>query len=163
MADKEIKSIVFVRVSSEAQQFVAQKKEVLEYAKRFYAEEEIAVVEGKESASKLSEEKRQTLNEMKAILAEHPSVEQIFTFALDRISRRCEVTVSVIAYLTENGINLTFLNPQLTSTMIMQDGKMVENVTAKLFVLFMAYGAENEIRLKDERVRVAKQKLLSER
>lgn len=89
-----IKAIVFVRVSSNAQDLVPQRIEVLDYAKRFYAEDEIAIVEGKESAIKLSEERRKTLKEMKEIIAEYPSVEQIFCFALDRISRRCEVRLS---------------------------------------------------------------------
>lgn len=158
-----IKAIVFVRVSSMAQDLVPQRIEVLEYAKRFYAEDEIAIVEGKESAIKLSEERRKTLNEMKEIIAEHPNVEHIFTFAIDRISRRCEVTISVIAFLTEKCINLTFLNPQLTSTMVKQDGKWVENQTAKLFILFMSYGAEQEMKLKGERFKAAKSKMLADR
>ncbi len=157
-----IKAIVFVRVSSNAQDLVPQRIEVLDYAKRFYNEDEIAIVEGKESAIKLSEERRKTLKEMKEIIAEYPSVEQIFCFALDRISRRCEVSISVIALLTEKGINLTFLNPQLTSTMIKKDGKLVENETAKLFILFMSYGAEQEMKLKGERFKVAKSKLLAD-
>lgn len=157
-----IKAIVFVRVSSNAQDLVPQRIEVLDYAKRFYAENEIAIVEGKESAIKLSEEKRQTLNEMKELIDKYPTVEQIFCFALDRISRRCEVTISVIAFLTERSINLTFLNPQLTSTMIRQDGKLVENQTAKLFILFMSYGAEQEMKIKSERFRAAKSKLLAD-
>lgn len=157
-----IKAIVFVRVSSMAQDLVPQRIEVLDYAKRFYAEDEIAVIEGKESAIKLSEEKRKTLNEMKEIIAKHPTVEQIFCFAIDRISRRYEVVVSVIGMLTEKCINLTFLNPQLTSTMVMQGGKWVENETAKLFILFMGYGASMEMKLKGERFKAAKSKLLAD-
>ncbi len=157
-----IKAIVFVRVSSNAQDLVPQRIEVLDYAKRFYAEDEIAVVEGKESAIKLSEERRKTLNEMKELLEKYPTVEQIFCFALDRISRRSEVTLSVVAMLNDKGINLTFLNPILTSTMIRKDGKFVENETAKLLIMFFGYGAETEMKLKGERFKVAKSKLLAD-
>ena len=41
-----------------------------------YKENEIIIVKGKESAIKLREEERQTLNEMKQLISEHKSIPQ---------------------------------------------------------------------------------------
>ena len=63
------KCICLVRVSTEQQKLEGQKEKVISAAiSDGYKLEEIAVVEGKESAIKLQEEERETLNEMKNII-----------------------------------------------------------------------------------------------
>lgn len=55
-----IKVICFVRVSTTQQDYEAQKKAVYQEALKEYQPSEIQIVEGKESASKLSIENRNT-------------------------------------------------------------------------------------------------------
>lgn len=155
----EIKAIVFARVSTLVQDLQPQVDEIKNYALKFYSEDEIAYVEGKESAIKLAEEERATLNELKEMIDKYPTVKDIYCFALDRISRRSEVIVSVVAMLTRRGINLTFLNPQPISTMVCENGQWVENDRAKLLILFYGYTAEQEMKLKGQRFHAAKNKM----
>jgi DNA invertase Pin-like site-specific DNA recombinase len=93
-----IRCIVFSRVSSLQQDLEGQIKEVMKNALKDYAKDEIIVVEGKESASQLEEDQRQTLNEMKQLIEKYPTIESVYCFAIDRIARRVSVALSVKDY-----------------------------------------------------------------
>lgn len=151
--------ICFLRVSTVQQDLTAQRESVVSAAVADgYKKSEIAVVEGKESAIKLKEEQRDTLNEMKQIIAENPSVEAVYVFALDRLARSVSMILSIKDYLTERGINLVFLNPKKLSTMQRnKQGKMEEDRITSMMLLFLAYGAEMEMKLKLERFSAKKQ------
>jgi len=86
------KCICLVRVSTEQQKLEGQKEKVISDAiSDGYKLEEIAVVEGKESSIKLQEEERETLNEMKNIIAQYPTIESVYVFAIDRLARKVSI------------------------------------------------------------------------
>ena len=151
------KVICFVRVSSITQSFEEQKAAVIsEIIHDKYSEDEIVVVEGKESAIKLEEEHRETLNEMKQLIKSYPTIESVYIYAIDRLARRVSVVISVCEYLTTKGINLVFLNPRKMATL---DEKRKEDAISKMLLLFLAYGAEMEMQVKKARFKTAKEAL----
>lgn len=148
-----IKSICFSRVSSVRQSYTAQTNAVKAAALADgYKENEIAIVEGKESAIKLAEEERQTLNELKSLIEEYPSVESVYFFAIDRLARRVEVVLNVVKEMLDKGINLVFLQPTKMATIrIDEKGNKKENELTKLLLMLLSYGAEMEMKIKTER------------
>ena len=152
------KCICFIRVSSQQQMLEGQKEKVVAAAiADGYQPDEIAVVEGIESAIKLKEEKRETLNEMKQLIADYPTIESIYVFAIDRLARRVSVILSVKDFLLEKKINLVFLNPHRLNTIrIDENGERAEDELTSMMLLFLAYGAEMEMKLKLARWKVAK-------
>ena len=153
------KCIALLRVSTSHQDLEAQRDEVIKAAiDDKYKREEIAIVEKKESAIKLKEDEREGLNEMKVIIEENPSIESVYVFSIDRVARKVSVVISIKDYLTERGINLVFLNPAKMSTMQRNEhGKMEENRLTSMMLLFLAYGAEMEMKLKLERFKAQKE------
>lgn len=147
-----IKAIVFTRVSSLTQSLEDQQRAVMREALTHYKADEIAVVEGKESAVKLEEEQRQTLQEMKSIINQHPTVETIFFFGVDRLARRVRVVVDVVDDLTKMGVNCVFLNPSKINTIDIVDGVKRENPMGHLILLFLGYAAEMEAKMFKARV-----------
>jgi DNA invertase Pin-like site-specific DNA recombinase len=117
-----------------------------------YTEDEIATVQGKESAIKLKEEERQTLNEMKALVDEYPTIEAVYFFAIDRLARRVEVVLNVVKEMLDKGVNLVFLNPTKMATIrVDENGNKKENELTKLLLMLLSYGAEMEMKIKTER------------
>lgn len=148
------KCICFGRVSSTRQDFTAQINTVKKTALNDgYKESEIAIVQGKESAIKKTEEERQTLNEMKQLIEENPSIESVYCFAIDRLARRVSIILSIRDYLLARNINLVFLTPMKMETMRRDEktGELVENEMTKLLLMLLSYGAEMEMKIKTER------------
>ncbi len=158
------KVIVLVRVSTALQDLEAQKKEVIANAiADGYKLSEIQVVEGKESAIKLAEEQRETLQEMKLLISANPSIEAVYCFAVDRLARRVSVVLSIKDYLTSKGVNLVFLNPHKMGTLRKNDkGVLVEDELTSMLLMFLAYGAEMEMKVKKARFQSAKALLKQE-
>lgn len=153
-----IKVILFARVSTQQQdlepQVKAVKKAILSDG---YDESEIVVVQGKESAIKLEEEQRQTISEMKELISDNPNVDTIYFYAVDRLARRMVVVLNVYEWAVENNINLIFLNPQRMAIFsINDDGDKTINEFTKIGLMFMAYGAEMEMKIKKARFATAK-------
>lgn len=155
------KCICFLRVSTKHQDLKGQREQVISTAMADgYKADEIAVVEGKESAIKLNEEERQTLNEMKELVENHPTIESVYVFAIDRLARKISVIFSVKDYLNKQGINLVFLNPHKMATLKKVNGKLVEDEMTLLLLSMLAAGAEMEMKTKQARMQTAKQILL---
>ena len=152
------RAICFSRVSSSHQDLTAQRKEVKEAALRDkYKESEILEVKGKESAIKLEEEQRQTLNEMKALVEKHPTIESVYFYAVDRCARRMSIVISVAEWAEKNQINLVFLNPYPITTMIKnKEGKRIQNPLATMVLTMMGFAASMEMEVKLERFKTAK-------
>ncbi len=155
------KVICFARVSTMAQdlqpQIDAVKRQIIADG---YKENEIIIVKGKESAIKLREEERQTLNEMKQLISEHPSIECCYFFAVDRLARRMSVVMSIKEWADENKICLVFMNPQFIRTLSKNDkGELVENEFATLILAMLSYGAAMEMKVKQERFKTSKDRL----
>lgn len=154
------KCICFVRVSTKGQDLTDQRKTVFEAATRDgYKENEIVVVEGKESAIKLDEEQRETLNEMKRLVEDYPTIESIYFFAVDRLARRISIVLSVKEWADERLLNLVFLNPHRMQTITIKDGiKEVDDLT-NLHLTFLSHGAQMEMKLKQARFNTRKKEM----
>lgn len=142
------KVVCFCRVSSSAQDLTNQRNEVLKTIKHDgYKTSEIVIVEGKESAIKLDEMERQTLNELKEVVESNPTITDVYFYAIDRLARKVSVVLSIVDQMTAKGINLHFLNPYPMQTM--RNGK--EDAMGKMFLTFLSIGAEMEMKMKNER------------
>lgn len=142
------KVICFCRVSSKKQDLEYQRKEVMKAILHDgYKESEIAVVEGKESAIKLSIMQRETLQEMNDIIEENPTIESVYFYAIDRLARSVSVVLTVVDKMVKKGINLVFLNPYRIPTLT--NGKA--DPMGKMFLTFLSIGAEMEMQMKKER------------
>lgn len=136
-----IRAVAFCRVSSEGQELGFQREAVLSAARERYAPGEIAVVEGKESAVSLAEERRETIAELKRILAENPDCESVWFYAVDRLARRVRVVVDVTDDLRARGVNCVFLTPARLET-LNPDG--TKNAATAMVLLLAAQAAETE-------------------
>lgn len=155
------KVICFARVSTTAQdlqpQLDAVKRQIIADK---YEESEIVVVKGKESAIKLKEEQRQTLNEMKQLIEKYPTIEAVYFFAVDRLARRMSVVMSIKEWADENKICLVFMNPQFIRTLNKNDkGELVEDEFATIVLALLSYGAAMEMKVKQERFKASKEVL----
>ena len=151
------KCLCFSRVSSLRQGLTAQRAAVMAAALKEYKESEIIEVSGKESAIKLDIDERQTLNEMKSLVDENPHIESIYFFAVDRLSRRVSVVISIKEWADERQINLVFLNPYPFSTWFRNtDGEWKKNEISDIYLMFLGYGAKMEMEIKGERFAAAK-------
>ena len=155
------KCICFARVSTNQQDLEAQKNEVYQAALfDGYKEEEISIVEGKESAIKKKEEERQTLNEMKEIIENNPSIESVYIYAIDRLARRVSIVLSMKDYLLGKEINLVFLHPYKMKTIKNRTPKGIEEDTLTLMLLMLlSYGAQMEMEVKKARFKTERDKL----
>lgn len=156
IGDKKMckKCIVFGRVSSSRQDYTAQVNKVKAIAiADGYSEDEIAIVTGKESAIKLDADKRQTLNEMNDLIEENPSIESVYCFAIDRLSRHVGVIIAVAEDLYNKGVNLVFLNPNKMGTIKVNDktGEKEKDYIGWMLLAFLSVGAEMEMKIKTER------------
>lgn len=142
------KVVCFCRVSSSAQDLTEQRTAVVRAIRSDrFKPNEIVYVEGKESAIKLDEMQRQTLNELKEVIATTPTITDVYFYAIDRLARRVNVVLSVVEEMIKQGINLHFLNPYPMQTL--KDGK--EDAMGKMFLTFLSIGAEMEMKMKNER------------
>ena len=153
------KVICFARVSTTAQdlqpQIEAVKKAILYDG---YMESEILYVQGKESAIKLKEEERQTLNEMKQLVEENPTIESVYFFAVDRLARRMSIVMSVKEWADERKLNLVFLSPHAMHTFRRNEkGEWVEDELTTLLLAMLSYGASMEMKVKKARFETAKE------
>ena len=155
------KCICFARVSTNQQDLEAQKNEVYQAALfDGYKKEEISIVEGKESAIKKKEEERQTLNEMKEIIENNPSIESVYIYAIDRLARRVSIVLSMKDYLLGKEINLVFLHPYKMKTIKNRTPKGIEEDTLTLMLLMLlSYGAQMEMEVKKARFKTERDKL----
>lgn len=142
------KVVCFCRVSGVRQDLTNQRNEVLKTIKNDnFKTSEIIIVEGKESAIKLDEMERQTLNELKEVIESNPTITDVYFYAIDRLARKVSVVLSIVDQMTAKGINLHFLNPYPMQTM--RNGK--EDSMGKMFLTFLSIGAEMEMKMKNER------------
>ena len=151
------KIILFARVSTQAQDYTMQIAEMRKVATSMgYSSDDQIEVKGKESAIKLEEEQRETLNEMKELIAEHPDVNHVMVFAIDRLARRVSIVLHVKDWLTSRKINLTFLHPAQMTT-LQADG--TPNPATEMSLMLLSYGAEQEMKVKQARFKAAKDQL----
>lgn len=147
-----MKAILLVRVSTVAQDFTEQEREIYQMAiADGYKPEDIIPICEKESGIKLAEEERAGLNRMKELI-EAGGVDCVYCWEVSRIARRKKINFSVLEYLTEHKVQLIIKNPSIT--LFNRDGSINEGAEV-VFTLFSQM-AESEMRTKKERFKRSK-------
>ena len=139
-----MKCILLVRVSTEAQSYDEQEKELYDLAHFYgYKDKDISSIATKESAIKLDEEERFGLNRMKELL-ETGEYNCGFAWEISRIARRKKILFSILEYLTSKGIQLIIKEPRIR---LLKDDKTIDEGAETIFTLY-AQLAESEMRNK---------------
>ena len=143
------KAILLVRVSTDQQDLTQQTEKVREEALRDgYSDNDIIVIEDKESAVKLSEEERNGLNMLKHYV-EHDDVDCVYSYEVSRISRQPAMLYNIRDYLIKHNVQLIILNPYMK--MLDEEGNL--SVTGNLFFSIFTGMAENEGYLRKSRMK----------
>ena len=144
------KIIVFSRVSTEKQDLDQQTETLVSYCKSIgYKEDEIYVIQIKESAIKLSEEERIGIQRLKEAVLLHSTIDSLICWEISRVSRRMDVIYSVRQFLIEHHIRWIVYYPYME--LIDKDGKQSQN--ANMMMAIYSTFAENEMNLKKERAK----------
>jgi DNA invertase Pin-like site-specific DNA recombinase len=147
-----MKAILLVRVSTKAQDFDEQEREIYEMALRDgYAPEDIIPICEKESGIKLAEEERAGLNRMKELI-EAGGIACVYSWEVSRIARKKKINFSVLDYLIEHKVQLIIKNPSII--LFNSDGSINEGAET-VFTLFSQL-AESEMRTKLARFKRSK-------
>lgn len=147
-----MKCILLVRVSTGAQSYEEQEKELYDLAQICgYKDKDISSIATKESAIKLDEEERFGLNRMKELL-ETGEYDCVFAWEISRIARRKKILFSILEYLTTKGIQLIIKEPRIR---LLKDDKTIDEGAETIFTLY-AQLAESEMRNKIARFSRAK-------
>lgn len=147
-----MKCILLVRVSTEAQSYEEQEKELYDLTHFYgYKDKDISSIATKESAIKLDEEERFGLNRMKELL-ETGEYDCVFAWEISRIARRKKILFSILEYLTTKGIQLIIKEPRIR---LLKDDKTIDEGAETIFTLY-AQLAESEMRNKIARFSRAK-------
>jgi len=145
------KIILLVRVSTKYQTYDAQKQELIEYAKRDgYSENDMEIIEDKESATKLSDEERQGLNKMYvAINNPDNQIEAVYCWELSRLSRLPVSLYKVRDELLNKKIDL---RTKYENFKLLNEKKELDP-NSNIMLGFYISMCENEIRQKVERTK----------
>ena len=144
---KNSKCILFSRVSTDRQDLTQQNNELFDEAKRCgFNEDDIILIEQKESAIKLDEAERIGIQELKKAI-ETQDIEVVIIYEISRLSRRPEVLYSIRNYLIEHNVNLICMKPYMR--LLDPDGNMSQTANI-LFSVFSSL-SESEMMIKKER------------
>lgn len=144
---KSKKCILLVRVSTEAQSYEAQERELYELAsKDGYSKEQITSIALAESGIGLTEEQRLGLQEMYKYISTG-EYDCVYAWEVSRIARTKKVLFSVQNRLVKDKIQLIIKNPSLR---LLKDNGEIDEGAEMVFTLF-AQLAEAEMRNKKER------------
>lgn len=142
------KVILFARVSTQQQTLERQKELLFPLIMNDgYTEDDIAVIEYKESAIKNDVQNRKSISEMKELIKEE-NIEAVYVTEISRLGRRNDVLYKVLALLEEEHISLVVQSPMLIRT-IEKDG--TPNEMAHVVISFMQHLAVSEMQVKKDR------------
>lgn len=142
-----MKAILLVRVSSSRQDLVQQTEKVkAEAIKDGYSENDLIILEDKESAVKLSEEERNGINRLKYHV-ENDDVDCVYTYEVSRISRQPAMLYNIRDFLIKHNVQLVILNPY---TKMLNDDGTLSTTSNVLFSIFAGL-SENEGFLRKQR------------
>lgn len=154
----KMKGIALIRVSTDSQDLKQQSEVVInEMIRDGYTNDNIILIEDKESGVLLSEEERQGLTKMKSYIESDNEINAVYVFELSRLSRKPEVLYSIRNYLVEHKIQLVVLKPSIK---LFEDGRI--NETANMMFAIFAGMAEQEGYLRKERMSRGKRKTVRE-
>lgn len=151
-----MKCILLIRVSTERQSFDSQTQEVKKRALYDgYKEEDIIIIEDKESAVKLSEAERKGLNKMKAFIEADKEINCIYVWEISRISRRMKDIFSIRDYLKEKKVQLVIIKEGIKIFDVKKDFAL--DSIANIVFSIMGSFAESEAETLKERARRGKE------
>lgn len=146
------KCCIFSRVSSVHQSAEQQTKELLSEAyKNGYSDDEIISIEWTESAIKLAESERISIQKLYDTIESNP-IECVICRELSRIARRPDVLYSVRDFLISHQVQLIITNPYMR--LLDEKGKLSQTANI-MFSLFSSI-AESEMAIKIERFKEGK-------
>lgn len=148
-----MKAILFCRVSTSHQEWESQKIELFQAAQNDgFSKDDIIVIGNKESATKLDEEEREGIVEMKRIV-EEGGIKTLYVWEISRLSRRDDILFSLKKYLLDRHIQLVCLKPYFR--LIAADGQ-IDPMAEMAFAMYSSF-AQMEIRNKNARSRRGKE------
>lgn len=152
------KCLILSRVSTLSQDLEQQTVQLVNEAhNRGYKDNEIIIVEDKESAIKLEEFERNTLNQMK-MYVETEDVACVFIWEITRLSRKLPMLYSLRDYLQANHVQLYCHTPEFK---LFDDDWKISQASNIVFALY-AVMAESEMNIKKERFARGKAKKKAE-
>lgn len=148
-----MKNIVLLRTSTVKQEVESQKKEIIEYAKSFGAENIVIIGGVGASAIKLDDQYLFNIQQVYKLIDEG-DVKCVYAWMLDRIGRNEEVLMQFKNYLIKHKVQLRIKNPTLY--LFDEDGK----VNSGMEIAFSLYAtmAKQEMEVKKERFHRSKER-----
>jgi len=155
ITDMNKKVALLIRVSTKYQDYTAQSNELKQFVRQDgYTDDEMEVIEDKESATKLSDEDRQGLNKLyDAINDPKNSIEAVYCWELSRLSRRPISLYTVRNMLIDKNIDLRTKHENFR--LLNEDKKL--NPNSNVMLGFYISMCENEMLQKVERTRRIKE------
>lgn len=157
------KAVLFARVSTKKQSFNRQRLDLLPLMyDDGYSDDEIKIIEYKESAIKNDIQSRKSITELVECIDTN-SIENVYVTEISRLARRDDVLYKVLAILEERHISLVIQTPQLIRT-YEKDGKgnMIKNPIATVLIAFMQHLAVSEMEIKKERAKSGREAKIKE-
>ena len=150
------KAIILSRVSTLNQDLQQQTEDVLKFAAADgYDNNNIEIIEDKESGVKLTEEDRLGLVELKRKILANPGMYGcVYAYEISRIGRRSEVNYSIRNFLQQNKVQLVILKPYIK---LFDENFQIDETANMTFAIFNAL-AENEGYIRKERLARGKKK-----
>ena len=152
-----MRNIVIYRTSTIRQEAEEQRKETLEYAKSFLAENIVEVGGEGLSAIKLDDQYVKNIEKVFDLIAEG-DIQCVYAWSIDRIGRNEELLMKFKNRLIENKVQLRIKNPTLQ---LLNDDGTVNSGMEIAFSLFSTM-AKQEMELKQKRFKRAKNRNKSE-
>lgn len=147
------KVILFARVSSEQQSYERQKTLLMPLIKSDgYEEEDIAIIQYKESAIKNDIQNRKSIQELEDIISNN-DIKNVYVTEISRLARRNDVMYEVLALLERKQIALVIQSPHLIRTYEDINGVWTKNHIADVIIAFMRHLAVSEMTVKKERMK----------
>ena len=144
-----MKCILLSRVSTHSQDLKQQTDELINVAhKDGFTDENIIIIEDKESAIKLSEEERNGLNELKRHINTDPLISCVYVYEVSRIARKEKILYSIRDYLIEKHVQLVILNPYMK---LLDENYDMTQASQIMFAMFGAF-SESEMHIKKQRM-----------
>lgn len=143
------KAIILSRVSTAMQELESQTEKVKKEALQHFKEDDLIIIENKESAVKKSEEELLGITEMKQYIA-NGDISCVYCYELSRLSRRPKVLYSLRDYFIENKVQLVVLSPYFR--LLDEFGKLNESSNI-IFALYSTMAENEAIHLKERTVR----------
>lgn len=142
------KVILFARVSTQHQTLESQIDELKLEAKRMgYEEDEMLLIDFKESAVKLDIEERKGIQALKTSIENDSSIDCVIVYEISRISRQPKMLYEIRDWLISKNVQLICLRPYMR---LLEDGKLSQTAS----ILFSLFGsmAESEGFIRKERM-----------